>query len=378
MKSKLEATLEELDELLEGVEKEADVAEKIEASIARVAINDHVTGMCTRMIASWWLFVSSKRFSNLLKAQRCREMFEWLGGVDPSINHYNAVKLHLPGTGGWIFADDSYKTWENEQNATLWLHAKRTSYLFFCIMSSFANKHETAAGAGKTILMYVFTIVKVNLDSEICFRSTIIDHIGNFVEDDHEVTISYFYFDYKDISKRDSRRVIETLIVSMSRQSPAALAYVEDISKKYREFKSQCTFPTLCSILKKCLEFQQRNFIILDALDECNDREELLHFLVELSKSESSSLNLLMSSRRETDIQRQLDHLSQITLAEASNAHDIDLYIQSRLQEMINGKKLKLRDPNLQEKIFQCLTSRAGGMYVSQANLKSKHTHCLL
>jgi hypothetical protein len=38
----------------------------------------------------------------------------------------------------------------------------------FCFMSSFANKHETAAGAGKTILMYVFTIVKVNIDSEIC------------------------------------------------------------------------------------------------------------------------------------------------------------------------------------------------------------------
>jgi hypothetical protein len=209
------------------------------------------------------------------------------------------------------------------------------------------------------------------------FRSTVIDHIGNFVEDDHGVTISYFYFDHKDISKRDSRKAIETLIVSMSRQSPAALAYVEDISKKYREFKSQCTFPTLCTILKKCLEFQQRNFIILDALDECNDREELLHFLVELSKSESSSMNLLMSSRRETDIQRQLDHLPQITLAEASNAHDIDLYIQSRLQEMINGKKLKLRDPNLQEEIFRCLTSRANGMYVSQANLNSKHTHCL-
>ena len=231
---------------------------------------------------------------------------------------------------------------------------------------------------GKQFFCMFFIIVKVNLDSEICFRSTIIDHIGNFVEDDHGATISYFYFDYKDISKRDSRKAIETLIVSMSYQSPAALDYVEDISKKYREFNSQCTFQTLCSILKKCLEFQQRNFIILDALDECNDREELLHFLVELSKSESSRLNLLMSSRREADIQRQLDHLPQITLAEASNAHDIDLYIQSRLQEMVNGKKLKLRDPNLQEEIFQCLTSRANGMYVSQANLNSKHTHCLL
>jgi hypothetical protein len=45
IKVKLESTLEELDELLEDVEKEADVAEKVESSASRLVVNSHVSGM---------------------------------------------------------------------------------------------------------------------------------------------------------------------------------------------------------------------------------------------------------------------------------------------------------------------------------------------
>jgi hypothetical protein len=44
IKVKLESTLEELDELLEDVEKEADVAEKVESGVSRLVINNHVSG----------------------------------------------------------------------------------------------------------------------------------------------------------------------------------------------------------------------------------------------------------------------------------------------------------------------------------------------
>jgi hypothetical protein len=45
IKVKLESTLEELDELLEDVEKEADVAEKVESGVSRLVINNHVSSM---------------------------------------------------------------------------------------------------------------------------------------------------------------------------------------------------------------------------------------------------------------------------------------------------------------------------------------------
>jgi hypothetical protein len=52
-------------------------------------------------------------------------VFDWLGPVDPNINHSNAVKLHEPGTGEWIFDHEKYKEWESKENTALWIHAKR-------------------------------------------------------------------------------------------------------------------------------------------------------------------------------------------------------------------------------------------------------------
>lgn len=156
--------------------------------------------------------------------------------------------------------------------------------------------------------------------------------------------------------------MLQTIIAAISRQSPDALAYVDEISSKYREFKSPCTLETLYSILEKCLSFQTRNFIIIDALDECNDREELLKFVVDLSSS-SPKLNLLVTSRKEKDIQRELQHLPQLMLVGENTSQDIEVFVKTSLDSMIKNKNLKIRDESIREEIFESLCSGADGMY---------------
>jgi len=171
---------------------------------------------------------------------------------------------------------------------------------------------------------------------------------------------------------------LETLISEICRQSSEALEYVDYISSKFRESKSSCTVQTLFSILEKCLGFQQETFIIIDALDECDGREDLLHFLVDLSKS-GLRLKLLLASRNERDIQQELGFLPQMTISDIDSAPDIELFILSSLNAMIKSKKLKLRHENLRMEIFECLCSRADGMYVlvplSTVDLLTVHVH---
>jgi hypothetical protein len=45
IKAKLKNTLEELDELLEDVREEANIAEKVESSASRLVVSNHVSGM---------------------------------------------------------------------------------------------------------------------------------------------------------------------------------------------------------------------------------------------------------------------------------------------------------------------------------------------
>jgi hypothetical protein len=44
-------------------------------------------------------------------------------------------------------------------------------------------------------------------------------------------------------------------------------------------------------------------YIVLDALDECTDREDLLTFICDLTNSKIDGLRIMATSRRERDIE---------------------------------------------------------------------------
>ena len=62
-------------------------------------------------------------------AQKHREIYAWLAPVDPETNYYSALETHAEGTGDWIFQTRIYKNWQSNDNAHVWLHAKRKSVL---------------------------------------------------------------------------------------------------------------------------------------------------------------------------------------------------------------------------------------------------------
>jgi primase-polymerase (primpol)-like protein len=104
-------------------------------------------------------------------------------------------------------------------------------------------------------------------------------------------------------------------------------------------------------------------FIILDALDEytgSNDREELLDIIAEIM-NESKSLHILVTSRKERDIETKLGDLfdDRIALEESVVNGDIALYIRRKLE---NDDALREWDTQTKDDIEQALRERAQGM----------------
>lgn len=60
-------------------------------------------------------------------------------------------------------------------------------------------------------------------------------------------------------------------------------------------------------------EFPQ-TYIILDALDECADREGLMEVLEKIAGWKLQNLHLLVTSRKERDIERSLDRFVAVCL----------------------------------------------------------------
>jgi hypothetical protein len=109
-------------------------------------------------------------------------------------------------------------------------------------------------------------------------------------------------------------------------------------------------------------EFEE-TFIILDALDECKEREKLLLLLEKLNSWGTEKLHVLVTSRRERDIEETLESLvtSEICLQSAVVDVDIHTHISERLQ---NDSKLRKWPANVEGEIERTLMDGAQGMYV--------------
>ena len=299
VKRDFESTVDKLESALDDVKDEASLAEKEAASKER------------------------DRAIEQARVTENRSLFEWLDPVQPHTNYEKAASLHEQHTGQWIFSNPAFQTWLDASSGTLWLHAK--------------------PGAGKTIM-----------------ASTVITHLNDLVSG-KEAIVLYYFCDYKDPKTQSARKAIETLIADICRQNDRALAFMADLSKRYRDVGSSCSLADLFEAFMKCLAMVNRTYTVVDALDECNDRIELIA-LLRRAASTTPSLRLLMTSREEYDVQESMEGLPHLSLGASYMAHDIETYVKSELRRLLESKKLKLRDASLTDRIRIVLTSKADGM----------------
>jgi hypothetical protein len=104
---------------------------------------------------------------------------------------------------------------------------------------------------------------------------------------------------------------------------------------------------------------------VLDALDESSNRPNLLDVLLQVAGDANfKNIRLLALSRKETDIERVLDHIStDMSLQNPRVDEDIRLYIQNQLCE---DRKFSHRPKSLRAEIETALVKGAKGMYVLQ------------
>jgi hypothetical protein len=119
----LSEVVDDLDEVFENVEKEADVAEKVEASKDRTSLQQEIE------CKSYWTLFTKMVLNIVYTAQKNRQIYAWLAPGDPETNYNSALETHTEGTGDWMYQNTVYKNWESNDNAHVWLHAKRMSVL---------------------------------------------------------------------------------------------------------------------------------------------------------------------------------------------------------------------------------------------------------
>jgi NACHT domain len=191
--------------------------------------------------------------------------------------------------------------------------------------------------------------------------SAIIQDVLQHCQSYSELAVVYFYFDFNDVEKQRHENLIRSLIVQLSMQSTNTPEALNTIYSRCQEGQQQPTTDALILTLQHMLVDFDQTFIILDALDECKEREELLELLEKFVDWKLNGSHILATSRREKDIEETLEPLitGQICIQSAVVNADIQICLRERLQY---DPKLRKWPVMVQKEIETTLMDGAHGM----------------
>jgi len=109
-----------------------------------------------------------------------------------------------------------------------------------------------------------------------------------------------------------------------------------------------------------------RLVIVLDALDECQHRGPFLSWLYDIGMNDSENVLLLLSSRREQDIESVLGNVSQIQIDTSSVSEDIRLMLAAETSKRQRNNTGFLMQPDFRENVLQSILKGAEGKYDPQ------------
>ena len=193
--------------------------------------------------------------------------------------------------------------------------------------------------------------------------STVIQDVLQLCNDGSGSAIAYFYFDFQNREKQQCQNLLRSLITQFCDHAthiPEALDRLYSACQSNRRDIDQ---DDLITTLQHIVQEPREAYIIVDALDECTEREALLELIERIVGWKISTLHILVTSRQEREIEDCLVALSwrRVDLQETVVAGDIEMHVRERLQ---NDSKLKKWPAKVQAEIEAALTEGAHGMYV--------------
>ena len=184
--------------------------------------------------------------------------------------------------------------------------------------------------------------------------------------------IVYYYFDFRDRTKRDVRGLLTSVLVQLAIASEKCWSILSQFHTECKYGSEQPGEAALEQCLDRMLEpGQVPIYIIVDALDECPNhistpsaREIVLEFVDKLVQANHTNLFICVTSRPEQDINSVLNPLTpqerRVSLHdEKGQKEDINRYVDAFVHSDKRMQRWREEDKKL---VIETLSERAGGM----------------
>lgn len=195
------------------------------------------------------------------------------------------------------------------------------------------------------------------------YSSAITDHVTKQCSSDESVATVYYFFNFSNAREHSLISLLCSIISQLANRTaeiPRSLVnFYYHKNQKY--LASHHPASILMELVQEIITEFSQVYIILDALDECNNCDEILRFLDVTLDWKSGKLHWLVSSRPQRDIEEHMVNRStaQLSLRGSHLDGDIHLFILDRLQ---NDPKLKRLSKEVKVEVERTLIERAQGM----------------
>lgn len=256
------------------------------------------------------------------RGQELRDILAWLSPLDFASKHDAIYSKHEHGTCQWLLDDAAFRGWENATARLLWCPG--------------------VPGAGKTV-----------------FASVVIEHLTRSFPS-ADIAVLGIYCDYKDFNQQSSWKFIAGLLQQIIGQQGKVAEKIKSAYRQYTRRQTHPSFSEYLMMLTDQIHAFKRVYVVIDALDECTEMDNVRRSLLEGILQMPSFVSVLVTSRFIPIIGDILDNPP--CLIVKAQDHDIHAHVRSRLaKEKTWARRVRL-DQALSQKIGVSVVSRASGM----------------
>ncbi|KAI9706362.1 MAG: hypothetical protein M1836_003367 [Candelina mexicana] len=163
---------------------------------------------------------------------------------------------------------------------------------------------------------------------------------------DRAKRLMYFYFDFNNTEKQTALGMLRSILAQLYFISSYVPPSILSLVKRKKLYNAQ----VLIAALIASLEPNQTYYIILDALDKSWEWGDLMEVISELADKRVNNLHLLMTSRKEQQLEEILNELA--------------TYINLHVRNCLNvDRRLKKWPDSIRKEIEVALTEGAQGMF---------------
>lgn len=255
--------------------------------------------------------------------QQHQTILHWICPHDYSRQQSDFISRRQPGTGQWMLESPEFREWQGASG----------NHTLFCF---------GIPGAGKTIM-----------------AATVIDELQRQVQPEAGAGIAYIYFNFRQAEDQDPSRLLSILLRQLVQQQATVSFDVKAFWERHKSSLTRPSFDELSSVLHSVAASFSQLFLIVDALDECQEangyRAKFLDSLLELQTK--CPAKLLATSRSFVDMMQDFEGSKLMEIR--AKSEDVSVYVESQLYRL---PKFVNRNAELQGMIRSAIGGAVEGM----------------